>query len=491
MSLSGILDTARSSLSVTADRTAIAARNVAHASDPSATRKIVQLVTESGGAPRVASIIRSTSQDLQSAVISAQSDAARQDVLVAALDRLDVVLGDPQSASSPAGQIGRFKAAMQSYSAAPADISRAGTVLSSAQDVVAVLHSSAALVEQVRREADQDIHAAAGQLNTMLRRVEELNTKIINGTRSGADVTDELDARDQVVADIAREVGVTVISRSDNGIALLTDSGLTLFDVRARAVSVQDTPLLPGTPGGALLIDGIAATGSTSVMAITTGRLAGLVEIRDGMALTYGAQLDEIARGLILTFAESDQGPTPAWPDAAGLFYVPGFSTLPVSGAWQAGLASEIAINPNVDPARGGDLLSLRDGGISEPGNPAYIYNTTGVSGFTGRIDDLIDALDRSIDFDARGLIAQSASVADFSSQSVGWLQGERQATSSGAEYARALLQRSQDALAKVAGISIDDEMTQLLELERTYQASSKLIAAVDSMFDALMQAVR
>lgn len=491
MSLSATLDTARSSLAVTAERTAIAARNVAHASDPSATRKITQLVTDLGGAPRISAIMRSTSQDLQSAVIAANSDAARQDVLVAALDRLDAAIGDPSSETSPAGQIGRFRSAMQSYSAAPADISRALTALSAAEDLVANLHSSAALVAQVRREADEDIRGAAEQLNTLLGRVEELNTRIVNGTRSGADVTDDLDARDQAVADIASEVGVSVISRSDNGIALFTDSGLTLFDVRARSVSVQDTVLVPGAPGGALLVDGITASGPTSVMAITTGRIAGLVAVRDDLAMTYATQIDEIARGLIQAFAESDQGTPATWPDAAGLFYLPGFTTLPVAGTWDPGIASAIAVNPNVDPARGGDLLSLRDGGIAEPGNPAYVYNTTGVSGFTGRIDALIDALDRPMNFDAQALLSQSASLADFSTQSIGWLQGERQANGNESQYSRALLQRSREALTKVAGISIDDEMTELLELERTYQASSKLIAAVDSMFDALMQAVR
>jgi flagellar hook-associated protein 1 FlgK len=44
--------------------------------------------------------------------------------------------------------------------------------------------------------------------------------------------------------------------------------------------------------------------------------------------------------------------------------------------------------------------------------------------------------------------------------------------------------------LTNVNGVNIAEEMTALLELERSYQASSKLITMIDSMFEALLTAV-
>jgi flagellar hook-associated protein 1 len=490
MSLSTTLDVARSSLSVTGDRSAIVSRNIAHAGDPLASRKLVQLVTDTGGAPRLSSITRSVTDALQAGVIAATSDGARRDVLVAAMDRLEASVGDPQNSTSPATQIGKLTAALQTYATQPTSSAAGQAVLSAADELVSSLNGSAKLVDQARTEADADIQGAVTRLNNMLGKIEGLNARIMNTTRTGGDATDDLDARDKLVAGIAEQVGITVLNRGDNAIALYTDSGLTLFDGRARQVMVQPTPLVSGQPGAAIMIDGVPATGQSSVMAIMSGRLAGLVEFRDSVALTYGNQLDEIARGLITAFAESDQSATPTLPDAAGLFHVPGSTLIPAAGTAAIGLASSIAVNPNADPARGGTIERLRDGGISNPGNPAYIYNAASATGFSDRIDQLVIALSDPIAFDAAAQLGADASVSDFAANSVGWLHGQRQASNQEAEYARAVLQRSSDALSKVSGINIDDELTQLLELERTYQASSKLIATVDSMFSSLLQAV-
>ena len=48
---------------------------------------------------------------------------------------------------------------------------------------------------------------------------------------------------------------------------------------------------------------------------------------------------------------------------------------------------------------------------------------------------------------------------------------------------------RSKDALQRINGVNIQDEMTVMLELERSYQASARIIATVDKMIDALLQA--
>ncbi len=48
-------------------------------------------------------------------------------------------------------------------------------------------------------------------------------------------------------------------------------------------------------------------TGANSVMPLESGKIAGLAELRDNASVTYQSQLDEIARGLISAFAETDQ----------------------------------------------------------------------------------------------------------------------------------------------------------------------------------------
>ena len=42
-----------------------------------------------------------------------------------------------------------------------------------------------------------------------------------------------------------------------------------------------------------------------------------------------------------------------------------------------------------------------------------------------------------------------------------------------------------------MTGVNIDEEMSAILDLEKSYQASAKIIAAIDSMLNSLMEAIR
>jgi flagellar hook-associated protein 1 FlgK len=83
--------------------------------------------------------------------------------------------------------------------------------------------------------------------------------------------------------------------------------------------------------------------------------------------------------------------------------------------------------------------------------------------------------------------LAPTATLAGYSSSSVAWLQEARKTSNDNAQYAQTLLERSTEALSKETGINIDEEMTTLLELERSYQASSRLITSIDNMLRSLL----
>jgi flagellar hook-associated protein 1 FlgK len=379
--------------------------------------------------------------------------------------------------------------AIQQYSAAPHDVTRGQSAVAAASRLAQALNSATQTVQDVRAQADADIANSVNRLNTLLAQFEAINTEIIKGTRSGADVTDYLDARDRTLASISEEVGVRTITRGDNDMVVFTDSGVTLFETRARTVSFTPTLIYSaGTTGNQVYVDGVPITGSGG-MAVESGRLKGLTGVRDDVAITYQRQLDEIARGLIEMFAESDQSAVPALPDAAGLFTYPGGPAIPPTGTVIAGLAGTISLNASVDPLQGGDPTLLRDGGIA--GNPAYVYNSTGAAGFPDRLQELLDRFQVSRAFDGASGIDTTATLAGFSSSSVGWLQEARRAARDEAEYRTTLLDRSAEALSKETGVNLDEEMTRLLELERSYQASSKLISTIDTMLGSLIAAIR
>lgn len=490
MSLSSALDISRSTLSVVGDLAQVTSRNIARSGDASASRKVAALATMLDGGVRIASITRSIDAALRDRVVSASSDNARIGAISDALSALDLTGGETESTASPAARIGSLVAALQTFSASPGDQAAAAGALNAATDLVSTLHDWAAKVATVRTSADSDLRDAVDDINGTLGELANLDSRIVSGTIAGRDITDDLDSRDALVGKIAENVGVSVIRRANNGITLLTDSGLTLYDGQAREVSMGATPLSDGRAGAAVFIDGVAATGSSAVMPVRSGRIAGLIDVRDDIALTAAAQLDEMASGLIRSFAESDQSTSASLPDKAGLFTSDQLTDLPTAGTWVPGLAASIVVNANADPGRGGDVMRIRDGGIADPSLAGYVYNDEGGAGFTDRLQQLIDGMSAAQQTATAAGLATSASVKDLAASSAGWLQGQRQTAATNATYAGTLLQRSQDSLAKQSGVNVDDEMTQLLDLERTYQASSKLIATVDDMFASLMQAI-
>jgi flagellar hook-associated protein 1 FlgK len=340
----------------------------------------------------------------------------------------------------------------------------------------------------MRASADADMASSVDRINTLLSQFETVNREIVGGTRRGDDVTDQLDQRDQILASLSEEIGIRTVRRTDDDMAVYTDSGLTLFDGTARSVTFDRTlNYAPATTGNAVYVDGVPVTGSQGPMVTKTGCLAGLAAVRDNVAVTYQSQLDEVARGLIGTFAESDQSATPTLADVPGLFTYPGAPAMPASGAILTGLAGSIIVNPNADPTQGGDPSLLRDGGMS--GNPAYIYNTGGGTAFSDRLQQLLDGLNTQQPFDPAAQGAPSATLAGFASSSAAWLQEMRKNTTADADYKNALLQRSSEALSNATGVNLDEEMTLLLELERSYQASTRLITTIDNMLGSLLQA--
>jgi flagellar hook-associated protein 1 FlgK len=92
--------------------------------------------------------------------------------------------------------------------------------------------------------------------------------------------------------------------------------------------------------------------------------------------------------------------------------------------------------------------------------------------------------------FDAAAQGKPIGSVIDFASSSASWIENRRKAADDSAQYQNTLLDRSNAALSNVNGVNMDDEMSLMLQVERTYSASSKIISAVDDMLNTLLAAV-
>ena len=99
-------------------------------------------------------------------------------------------------------------------------------------------------------------------------------------------------------------------------------------------------------------------------------------------------------------------------------------------------------------------------------------------------------ALDTQIVFDAQAGLGSNISLSAFASGSLDNLQQSRQEVSDRAAYQQDLASHIKQTLQEDSGPNLDYEMSALLQVERAYQASAKVMSAVDELLAQLLQAV-
>jgi flagellar hook-associated protein 1 FlgK len=478
MSLSTALNIAQSSLLNTGRQTSVVSRNVMDARNPDYARRSAVLSSTAPGA-RVIEIRRATNEQLFRQNLGSISSFSSQSTLYSGMDRLGLAVNGVDNAFSPATRISDLQQALQIYATTPSNNSLASNAINAAREAVRSLNDGTAAIQTFRAETDQEIAMAVDDLNGLLNQFKDANKLVMDATRTGRDASDALDQRDALLKKISEYVPVSTIIRGDNDMVVITGDGTTLFETVPRSITFTPSVAYPaGQPGNSVHVDGVPILMGTGGNTDAGGKIAGLLQLRDDVAVTMQRQLDEIARGLISAFAEKD--PNPPGDEFAGLFTWSGAPALPADGILIDGLAQQITLNQiYVD-----DPKLLRDGG-------QFDYNPDDAASFADQLIKYGERLDQPMDFDPLAGNGDRAGLNSYATGSIGWFQGLRQEAWRGMEAKEALAVRTAEALSNDTGVNVDMEMSLLLDLEHSYQASARLISAVDDMLAALLAAVR
>ncbi|MDH7786833.1 flagellar hook-associated protein 1 FlgK [Ochrobactrum sp. 19YEA23] len=485
MSLSSALSTAKSSLAATSKQTSVVSRNIAGVNDPHYSRRTASLVSGPYGSLYV-NVTRSADEALFNRFIQSNSTAASSSALASGLDRLSSIYSADNYSGSPSALMGDLRDALQTYSASPSNSSLGDSVVSTAQALANALNDGTKQVQSLREDADSEIAVSVANINDLLSKFEQVNKDVISGTRAGRDVSDALDQRDAFLKQISGELGITTMTRGDNDMVIFADNGVTLFETTARTVTFAPSgSLTAGTAGNAVLVDGVPLSHDTFDQPYGTGRLSGLLQLRDQVAPQYQMQLDEIARGLVSMFSESDQSGN-GGADKTGLFSWSGSPAAP-GASLTSGIAGSIKVSSAFVTSQGGSPNYLRDGGAN---GADYVYNAENAAGFTGRLLALNEAFSTPFSFDAAAGLKSNTGLIDYGSSSVSWLEGKRKTANNEYTYNQTVATQADQAMSNANGVNIDTEMALLLDLEHSYQASSRVLTTVSSMLDDLLAAV-
>ncbi|HLH10381.1 MAG TPA: flagellar hook-associated protein FlgK [Methylovirgula sp.] len=479
MNLSSALNIAQSGVETSTALSDIISRNISGANTSGFSQKIGNVVTTLDGGSEVASISNAQNQALFNNVLGATSGSSMQSAISAGLTTLKTIVGQPSGDTSPAAKLSDFTNALQQYEASPGDTSLATAAITAAQNLASTLNNASATVQQVREQADSQMASSVSTINSLLSQFQGVNAQILAGNATGGDVTNLVDARNSILTQLSQQIGITTSTAPNGEMSIYADNGLPLFENGvASSVTFQPTSAYSATTtGNAVYIDGVPVTGSSAVMPVQSGALAGLANLRDNISVTYQTQLDETARGLIDAFAETD--PSGSGTTLAGLFTNAGSTALP-SASGVPGLSGQIAVNAAVDPSQGGNP-SLLGNGIN------FNYNTSNAASYNTQLEEYITNLSTAQTFNSAGDIGTSNTLSGYAAASVSWLDAQQQSVSSESTYQSTLLSTSTTALSNATGVSLDDEMSQMLDIENSYGASAKLLSSLNSMFSTLV----
>jgi flagellar hook-associated protein 1 FlgK len=492
MSLTTALNNAQAIFNNTGTQSSVVSNNIANANNTNYSRRQAVVTTNMAGA-QVVQIARSSEPALQKAYLSsASSDAAQQLLLNAYTNLQSATLGGNDNEIAPATYLSAFQDAMQNYAGSPSNATAAQSAVNAAQSLATSLNNATTAVQSARTDADKQISSDVNTLNSLLKQFQTANDAVKSATTTAGPTSsalaDAMDQRDSILNQISKIVGVTTVTRGNNDMALYTTSGTTLFETIPRTVTFQPTTTYTAdTAGNSVYIDGVALTPGQGANTTAQGTLQASLQIRDDVAPTYQKQLDEMARGLVTVFAETNSDSSK--PTLPGLFTWSG-GTVPTDATAVTGLAGSITVNSKLITSQGGDPTLLRDGGInndSTTGETGYTKNTSGDSGYSTQLDAYITGMNTKMAFDPTAGSDTSATLMDYSASSIGWLEGQRSTATTAGENTSAALSRSSSAYSNATGVNLDEELTLMMDIEQSYKAGTKILNAVNEMLQAVL----
>jgi flagellar hook-associated protein 1 FlgK len=446
----------------------VAGQNLANVNNPAYARQRVTIQTsisvagamgpQGTGADAVAiQQIRSTLLDQQisgelsvGGYLEAQQSALQyaQADLGELVDRTGTV-GSDGTQTGLSDDLNNLFAAFQSVSTSPTSLTERQLLVARAQDLATKFNQTSTRLSDLHDSMNTALGDDAKSANQLLNDIAGLNDRIINAENSDGGVANDLrDLRQSKLEEVSKLVKVETAAGA-NGALNISVNGNDLVTDR----DVNDTFETYDAGGGQMLVR-LATSGTP--LTLSGGHMQGVIDVRDGALATLSDKFDSLAGALISEVNAAHSG---------------GFALNGATGAafFNGTDAKTISVNAAL---------------VSDPS----LVQVSGVAGNKGD-NQVALALSQIADKKLAALGGQtlgqqySATVAEVG-QSLASVNGRL---------------ADQDAVSKmligqrssISGVSVDEEMTDLMKFQKAFEASAKLISTVDDMLDTLVNLKR
>lgn len=354
--------------------------------------------------------------------------------------QLEAILGEPSDNGLQA-DLNRFWLSWDAVATTPDSLPLRSTLLEDSSALTQRIQYIYSQISDARNDVNLATTDRVDRINAIASEIGRLNNEI--GSMQSGDVSsnDLLNRRDALVLELSKMVAVTQHG-GDTDSFIISVGGRVL--VQGNLVNQLKCTDIDGNQVVQWASDG-------ENVLIHGGELQAITELRDVMIPDYLSQLDNLASTLVAKVNELHRtGKTLAGADG-GDFFKAGTTAANIS------LDDSIIGNPRLVAASGDGEI-----GNSDIARKIAALKETAVSGsFT--INDLY----RSLVGDIGGATATA----------------ERQSTAH-----RLSLQQFTTQQQSISGVSLDEEMTNMIKFQQAYNASARIITVVDEMLSTLIE---
>ncbi len=390
-----------------------------------------------------ASVRRRWDSLLESNVNRQQSRASSLGAQAAAMENLEGELG--ALGGGLAAKLQELWDGFDDLANNPDDPAVRNVVLGNASAVAAALNRDGTAIDDARRNAAANAEILVGRINELASSIAELDTAVLTGSAGGSVPSGVLDQRDRLITELSSLVNIDVVYQ-ENGQAHLSIDGHNLVS-NGQSKDLQLTTS-PDAALGTLGYDRISlATPAGRALNPTGGMLHGALQLANDVIPEQRAALDEVAASIVTTVNALHQAGTGLDGSTGNSLFDPAGVT-----ATSFALSADVAGQP--------DRLAASDG--------------------SGALDNSVALAIAALGTDPTGPSSVQADFIANLGNRVKTLSDRSETASLGAQYA-------QNANQSQVGVNLDEELADLVIAQRAYEASSRMISAVDEMLDVLI----
>ncbi len=399
------------------------------------------------------------------------TDLGYQDAQTTPLSDLEGVV--PITDNNLSTDINGFFDSLQKLSTDPSDLVLRNNVILQGGVVATKFNNSIDQIDSIQQNIDGNITSQVDTINSQLKQIADLNDRIHTIEIQGQTANSARDQRDLVAKDLAQSIGAQSHEDQNGMLSVQLPGGLPLVQGQMAMSISADT-------SGSTMTLRLHAGGVTRDLSEKNlgGAFQGLVHIRDTLIPDMKGDLNKLAYELSTQVNLQHQAGGGLDSSTGNLFFnmPPNYVASPPGPAPTATQYADAARSISVvitDPAK------IAAGAAPDPGPPPGTVapgdnsNALTLAGINDTY--LINGTD------------SFASLYGKISAKVGLESNQNQLSLKGAQDSLNQLENFRSSL---VGVSLQDEMVNLMQFQRGFQASAKFLSTVDDMMSTVIDKI-